>query len=242
MPIHRSMKAKSLLELILAFFRPHGSITNTPMPSSSPSPNPDASEASVQAEAQPPCSAVSAPQPCAADTVLDSIEQISKIELLQYEQAVQKAIREKSEDIFPNESQAHAAIVIREFIKAAQEKAFVYCGRLSSAVYSDLLPYIRAAENRGVDVRFVVNCQHGQEETTDLAEYLAQRKLLKNYIQSPDIAHFSVVDSRMFRVETNRAKRRALVCASATGSENVEMVGLMEDVFLRLWNKATAHA
>lgn len=236
------MKAKSLLELILAFFRSHGSITNTHMEPASHSPAIETTATSAPADA----TQTSEPSPATQEStvVSQSCEdgQYSRVELAQYEQAVKMAIREGSDDLFPNQSQAHAAIVIREFIKAAREYIHVYCGKLSSNVYGNLLPHIREAEERGVDVKFIVNCESGKEEASELAIFLQEKKQLKNQTQELDVSHFSVFDGQMFRLETDKTRSRALVCASATSSGNIEMVRLMDAVFHRLWEQSTIHS
>ena len=63
-----------------------------------------------------------------------------------------------SPTVVGNESPAHAKVLLEEMFNAAKKTAYVYCGRISDAVWGGdgVSAAVKGAIDRGVDVRFIV--------------------------------------------------------------------------------------
>lgn len=160
----------------------------------------------------------------------------TETELKQYRIDVRTRIAENDGTIFPNNCPDKTAIVLQEFIKAAERSVHIYCGRLNAAVYEDLKPDFEDAIARGVEVRVV--CAYKQISAKSLAEKLRVGDHFRQLSEELELPHFAVVDGRRFRIETDQKSKEAFVCAYAT-DEQLERVRRVEMVHRMLWEIAS---
>ena len=160
--------------------------------------------------------------------------------LKEYEALVRESIETGSCDLFRNASAAHAAIIMRLFCEYAKRTVHIFCGRMNREVYGALRESFAEAIARGVEVQFITEELFEHLESGDVARYLRERGALRCYGEKQDIAHFSVVDGRMFRVEADREKKSALVGTNVDpeDTERLETLKAMEEAFNRLWSEA----
>ena len=163
-------------------------------------------------------------------------------ELQEYAQEVRESIESGEPKIFRNSSQAHAAVLMQLFCEAAQRYAYIYCGRLNAVVYGGLWPVIRAALDRGVDVRVVTEQRELQAE--ELARELRGKEVLRTLppgTKLPEgMPHFAVFDDRLSRMETDKERRTAVVRTNVADDDYVGKgrIALMHSVFTSLWENA----
>ena len=157
----------------------------------------------------------------------------SKQELEEYAAVVRLCIQNEDDALFRNKSVWHAAIILREFISAAQESVRVFCGRLNSAVYGKLLSEFKAACERGVDVKVLTVSSNVC--AVDVAKNLVMQGAFRVMNEETDFPHFVLVDGKRYRLETDEEDKSAIVCACAQSDENVRMAASLDVVFDTFW-------
>ncbi len=159
-------------------------------------------------------------------------------ELAKYAESVRAYIRSESDTVFQNNSPQHAAVIISEFLLAARETAYIFCGRLSDAVYKNLKVFFAMAQGRGVDVKVITatDCEH--LESRDLVVYLQENQLLRCAPKLAEYPHFLIIDGKRFRLEVNQKEKQAIVCASATKGEAGQIAERLNASFNTLWGLA----
>lgn len=156
-------------------------------------------------------------------------------ELDMYRMAVRRCICENDGMLFPNTCPEKTAIVLQEFIRAAQRRICIFCGHLARDVYEQLLPDLEEAIARKVLVRVI--CEPGELETQELAAILRDNGSLRQLDANPGIPHFAVFDTLRYRIERQQNSREAIVCAYAEGEEK-RRTELIEGVHRKLWISA----
>ncbi len=133
---------------------------------------------------------------------------------------VRRFIAIDSPNLIENSSSAHARILLEEMFANANTSAYVYCGRISNAVWGGkgLADAVRAAIARGVDVRFIV--QHPEDIPPDSVVAEALREHGADAIHtSREFAqlgsHFAVFDDKMYRFERDDGDKKAIACVNA---------------------------
>ena len=157
-------------------------------------------------------------------------------ELLRYEKEVRRRILEKDGGTFLNKSAWHASIILREFLRSAQDNVRILCGKLNEAVYGTLWPEFESAIERGVRVQVLTESR--DVSATALAESLRARGAFRSLSGPCGIFHFAIVDGMRYRAEREEVDKSALVCACASNSKELWRVHMMGEIFDDLWSKA----
>lgn len=163
-------------------------------------------------------------------------------DLALYAEGVRMRIKTKNGLYFPNNSDKKTVIVLREFINCANRNIRIFCKEFSKNIYNQLREDFLKALFRGVRIQILT------EMKTLSACELA--KLLKEGPQSElaefhhletktEIAHFSIFDGNMFRLELNQNTKEAMVCACADSGDAREKALLLEDVYDILWEDSS---
>lgn len=163
-------------------------------------------------------------------------------ELREYADVVRWSIRNGDCELFRNSSPGHAAVLMQVFCEEASRYAYIFCGRLSSAVFGQMWPVFRAALGRGVDLRVIT--EHADAESKDVAAALLQRNALRTVdgsaLQLPEgMPHFAVFDGRMSRIETDGERRTAIVRTSVADADEMgrDRMELMREKFNVMWGR-----
>lgn len=157
-------------------------------------------------------------------------------ELAEYEQEVRRRVRECDSAMFRNRSEWHAAIILREFVRAARQSVSILCGHLNKAVYGALWPDFEAALDRGVQVRVVI--ERGEASAQEVAEKLAERGAFRSLGVETGLPHFALIDGIRYRAELKEADKDALVCACAKEQVQLLTVARMSFWADELWKIA----
>lgn len=147
-----------------------------------------------------------------------------------YEEQVRILIRENSNEIISNSSSKHAIILFKTFFKEARSSIYIFCGRLSKAVYDDIhvLDAMRSALENGVDVQVVI-CEKVPESVL-FVELLKQynKKICCNTVDN-EINHFCVIDGRRYRLEIDPLEKKAIACVNS-----IEIGQSLQNIFCKL--------
>lgn len=159
-------------------------------------------------------------------------------EMKPYAATIQASIDSESVDLFRNESAEHAAVILRLFLQNAKYSLLVFCQKMSRCVYGELSYFIKQAIERGVDVRVIT--ESSEVEAMEAVEVLKQHKLWRFNEKTDDLPHFALADGMMFRLETDREKKKAVVCTHVAPDdrETQELVDDMNAVFSQMWKDA----
>lgn len=159
-------------------------------------------------------------------------------ELKVYESAVERSIVNKNSELFGNRSAAHAAVIMGIFCRHAKDSIQIYCGKLSKDVYGALLPYFESAIARNIHIQLIT--ENERVESPEVAHKLAQHQAWRVHAPEPDLPHFAIVDNQMYRVETDRAHKAAVVCpyVPEDNEDEVSYLRLLKEVFQFLWEDA----
>lgn len=155
-----------------------------------------------------------------------------------YAATIQASIDSESVDLFRNESAEHAAVILRLFLQNAKYSLRVFCQKMSRCVYGDLSYFIKQAIERGVDVRVIT--QNSQVDSKEAAMVLNQHQAWRVNASTDDLPHFALADGMMFRLETDREKKKAVVCTHVAPDdrETQELVDDMNAVFSQMWEES----
>lgn len=155
-----------------------------------------------------------------------------------YAATIQASIDSESVDLFRNESAEHAAVILRLFLQNAKYSLRVFCQKMSRCVYGDLSYFIKQAIERGVDVRVIT--QNSQVDSKEAAMVLNQHQSWRVNASTDDLPHFALADGMMFRLETDREKKKAVVCTHVAPDdrETQELVDDMNAVFSQMWEES----
>lgn len=135
-----------------------------------------------------------------------------------------------------NASAAHATILTQEMIKHAQISFYAYAHKMSKEVWSDeVISALQEANSRMVSIRILVD---GQCEAIDQNRLPEMLKPMIRRISSKVRKlnnHFSVIDGKALRFETDPEKRTAEFTANDRKSAK-----LLEDKFKELYVSSEA--
>ncbi|MGN0868372.1 MAG: hypothetical protein ACI4O9_02455 [Akkermansia sp.] len=159
-------------------------------------------------------------------------------ELAKYAESVRAYIRNESDTVFQNNSPKHASIIIGEFLLAAKETAYIFCGKLSSTVYDPLKVLFMMAKGRGVDIKVITASDYNHLESSDLKEYLMTNEMLRCAPRLQEYPHFLIIDGKRFRLEVDQKEKKAIVCASATAGGAGKIAERLNGSFSTLWGLA----
>lgn len=133
--------------------------------------------------------------------------------LSSYENAVRNALLHGLSNPINNSSRDHAAIIIREMIKAAKTSFHAYARAFSNDVWTgETIKELEAAKCRGVDIRLLAESDC---DKATLAKMSPRLRALVRMVRFRDDAggrpnNFAVADVRALRYETDSVKRSAL--------------------------------
>ncbi len=170
----------------------------------------------------------------------------SRAELEDYANSVRLRIANKNGEFFRNKNWQLSSIVLDEFLSAAKERFWVFCGHLCKKVYEPLMTSFMLAKARGVDIRVVTAST--ELEAQDLAEWLSKHKMLR-HCEVEDIPHFVLAGgvtengttNSMYRLEINEACKTAVICACVEDNENAqETAKAMAAVHESMWQSSSA--
>lgn len=162
--------------------------------------------------------------------------------LQDYAKVIRESIEKGECELFRNSSSAHAAVLMQLFCEAALVYAYIYCGSLNEKVYGKLWPVVRAALERGVDLRVIT--EQAIPQSQELARELVSRGALRTIAGQggvpENLPHYAVFDGSMSRLETDKEKHTAIVRTNVAGNDLVgrERLFQMSSVFRNLWEKA----
>lgn len=163
-------------------------------------------------------------------------------ELQAYAQVIRESIEKGECELFRNSSPEHAAVLMQLFCEAALVYAYIYCGSLNKVVYGKLWPVIRAALERGVDLRVITEkaTPQSQELARELVSRGALRTVAGQEVVPENLPHYAVFDGSMSRLETDKEKHTAIVRTNVAENDQVgrERLAQMSSVFRNLWEKA----
>lgn len=163
-------------------------------------------------------------------------------ELKEYAKVIRESIERGECDLFRNSSPEHAAVLMYLFCEAALVYAYIYCGHLNEKVYGQLWPVMKAALERGVDLRVIMEKEVAR--SADLARELAAKGALRTIAGQEhvpeNLPHYAVFDGSMSRLETDKEKHTAIVRTNVAENDQVgrERLAQMSCVFRNLWEKA----
>ena len=170
----------------------------------------------------------------------------SVAELEDYANSVRLRIANKNGEFFRNKNWQLSSIVLDEFLNAAKERFWVFCGHLRARVYEPLMTSFMLAKARGVDIRVVTAST--ELEAQDLAKWLSEHKMLR-YCEIVDIPHFVLaggdtvndITNSMYRLEIDDDCKTAVICACVEANENARKTAkAMETVHKSMWQSASA--
>lgn len=171
-------------------------------------------------------------------------ESVMNQALTEYRNSLRSRIANKNSDLFENPSPAHARIVIDEFLRAAKESVYIYCGQLSSLIYGELVPSFQNLLERGIKVQVIIEKE--KAETEAIAAMLCEKNAIKQSKMASvgDIPHFILVDGKRYRMELNDDKKSALVCAEVAEENGTKATAdAMSGFFTRVWkNRSVAYS
>ena len=160
--------------------------------------------------------------------------------LAEYRATVRHLIETKAGDPVNNWSPRHAAIIVEEMVSHVEHSFIALSGRMSMAVWSPaVLERLALAKRNGVSVRFLVQ----NECASTLAGVLPKdlqgsvRKIAADIPASAIPNHFTVVDGRVVRMETNAELKEALFTAN-----NSDLAAAATKAFDVLYAKSPAYA
>ena len=125
-----------------------------------------------------------------------------------YRDLVRFAIEENLSQVVPNEEPAHARIILEEMAKHSVKTFYAVSNKLSEDVWdSAVISAISSAVDRGVDVRLLV--ERPCENVERLPENVRER-VRSASPKSGELVNLAIMDGRVFRVELDKAARKAL--------------------------------
>lgn len=173
-------------------------------------------------------------------------KQFSASELEDYANSVRLRITNRNGEFFRNKNWQYSSIVLDEFLNAAKERFWVFCGHLCKQVYEPLLTSFMLAKERGVDIRVVTAST--ELEAQDLAKWLSEQNLLR-HCEIADIPHFVLAGGNaengtatsMYRLEINDDHKTAVICACVEDNKDAqETAKAMEALHRRMWQYSSA--
>lgn len=176
----------------------------------------------------------------------EQVKLYSEVELEDYANSVRLRIANKNGEFFRNKNWQLSSIVLDEFLSAAKERFWVFCGHLCKKVYEPLMTSFMLAKARGVDIRVVTAST--ELEAQDLAKWLSEHKMLR-HCGVEGIPHFVLAGGNtengatnsMYRLEIDDVCKTAVICACVEDNENAkETAKAMEMVHKRMWESASA--
>lgn len=181
-------------------------------------------------------------QPPAKDCCADSSRtplKITAAELEEYTDSVRARIRLKNGEFFRNRDARYTKIIVQEFLNAAQQTFYVFCGKLNQLVYEPLLANFMLAHDRGVDIRVITEAACTNIESPTLANWLKTINSLRHYKRG-EIPHFVLADGQMYRLEVDEGRKAAIVCAHAESNpEAAQTVDAMKAIHQHLWSQSS---
>lgn len=184
---------------------------------------------------------------CRADkhTETEQDKQYSMAELEDYANSVRLRIANKNGEFFRNKNWQLSSIVLDEFLNAAKESFWVFCGHLCKKVYEPLMTSFMLAKERGVDIRVVT--ASSEIEAEDLAAWLREQKMLR-HCKVAGIPHFVLARGKtengamnsMYRLEINDNHKTAVICACVEDNKDAQDTAKsMELVHKRMWQQSS---
>ena len=144
-----------------------------------------------------------------------------------------------SPTVVGNESPAHAKVLLEEMFNAAKKTAYVYCGRISDAVWGGdgVSAAVKGAIDRGVDVRFIVQHPDKIPAGSRVKAILDENRIAVHSSRSfaQINSHFAVFDGRMYRFEKDDAAKTATACMNNPGNGEA-----LRELALEMIEKASA--
>ncbi len=161
-------------------------------------------------------------------------------DLDEYTESVRTRIRLKNGEFFRNKDVRYTQIIVREFLNAAQNTFYVFCGKLNQLVYEPLLSSFIMAQSRGVDIKVITEASKESIESPELAKWLRSIEALRHHHKGT-IPHFVLADGQMYRLEVSEGKKAAIVCACAEQNEDAKITAAaMEKVHSSIWDASEA--
>lgn len=130
-----------------------------------------------------------------------------------YESAVRNALLRGVSCSIKNSSREHAAIILREMLKASQSSFHAYARALSHDVWnSETIAALEDAKRRGVDVRLLIENDCDAETAKELPPLLCALIRKVRYVDDKGARpnNFAVADGCALRFETDPVQRSAI--------------------------------
>lgn len=161
-----------------------------------------------------------------------------------YTEGVRWRINTKNSLYFPNNGDDCAVILLKEFINHSNRTIKIFSENLEKSIYEQLRTPLLDALQRDVHIQFLF--ENEEIETNSLIKSFIQMARINHYFQleircvanKNKVAHFSIFDCRMFRLELDKSSKESMACAYASSYDAIKMISTMDDVYNILWEES----